>query len=93
MKVSVVSCVGAYRTGKSALLSWFLRYLRHTSDTVGGNGKGEEKKSEAMASAKVKEAERVGEKWWLKGGKLGEGERFDWRGGSEVRRKGGEHAA
>lgn len=32
-KVAVVSVVGAFRTGKSFLLSWFLKYLHHlTSD-------------------------------------------------------------
>ena len=30
-KVSVVSVVGAFRTGKSFLLSWFLKYLHHLS--------------------------------------------------------------
>lgn len=34
-KVSVISVVGAFRTGKSFLLSWFLRYLHHLKETDG----------------------------------------------------------
>jgi len=31
-KVAVISVVGAFRTGKSFLLSWFLRYLHHVGE-------------------------------------------------------------
>ena len=32
-KVAVISVVGAFRTGKSFLLSWFLRFLDHVKDS------------------------------------------------------------
>jgi len=68
MKVATISCVGAFRTGKSAFLSWTLRFLRETS---------------ISSSSSVRSSNNGDGEWWERGGKLSEGEKFDWRGGSE----------
>ena len=73
-KVSVVSVVGAFRTGKSFLLSWFLRYLSYHSISGPAGKKGEAKAGEG--------GDGDAKKWYEQFQNLGN-DGFDWRGGYE----------
>mmetsp|Transcript_4743 Transcript_4743/g.7209 ORF Transcript_4743/g.7209 Transcript_4743/m.7209 type:complete len:609 (+) Transcript_4743:156-1982(+) len=66
-KVSVVSVVGAFRTGKSFLLSWFLRYLARDQQSIEGSSDGDKEDAD---------------KWYNQFQSLGN-DGFDWRGGSD----------
>ena len=67
-KISVVSVVGAFRTGKSFLLSWFLRYLHYNK-----SNKTKDEKQEDVNDTE----------WYHKFSKLDAKSGFHWQGGSE----------
>ena len=67
-KIAVVSVVGAFRTGKSFLLSWFLRYL-HAAHTP-------------ITSEEEEEEENNNKRWYETLDSLGN-EAFHWKAGSE----------
>ncbi|KAG7357469.1 guanylate-binding protein [Nitzschia inconspicua] len=73
-KVAVVSVVGAFRTGKSFLLSWFLTYLHHL--TTSNNEKEEAELVDEDNDGVTKQ------KWFETIDSIGN-KGFHWRGGKE----------
>lgn len=77
-KVAVVSVVGAFRTGKSFLLSWFLKYLHHLAKSGDGAGT-----AAVEGGADSSSSSPSSSKWYEQVQSLSRETGFDWRGGSE----------
>ena len=76
-KVAVISVVGAFRTGKSFLLSWFLTYLHHLTSTAAAATETEEEEAELV------EEDGTKKKKWFETIETVGNTGFHWRGGKE----------